>query len=54
VRVALHPSDVTDSRMLEAWQALLTSLLADRVALTKSDAIAKATALAASATLVRA
>jgi uncharacterized protein len=54
VRVALHPSDVTDPRILEAWQVLLTSLLADRVALTKSAAIAKAVAPAASAALVRA
>jgi uncharacterized protein len=54
VRVALHPSDVTDARVLEEWQVLLASLLTDRVALTKSAAIAKATALAASAALARA
>ena len=44
VRVALHPSDVSDARILDAWRVLLTALLADRVALTKSVAIARSSA----------
>jgi hypothetical protein len=44
VRVALHPSDVGDARILDAWQALLEALLGDRIALTKSVAIERASA----------
>ena len=44
VRVALHPSDVSDARILDAWRVLLTALLADRVALTKSIAIERSSA----------
>jgi len=51
VRVALHPADVADARVLDAWHALLTGLLADRVALTKSAALEKASAPSASTAL---
>ncbi len=51
VRVALHPSDVTDARIVDAWRVLLTALLTDRVALTKAAAIDNASAPAASAAL---
>ncbi|HEY6893049.1 MAG TPA: polysaccharide deacetylase family protein [Rhodanobacteraceae bacterium] len=54
VRVALHPADVRDARILDAWRVLLTALLADRVALTKSAAIENARAPSASAALARA
>jgi len=40
LRVALHPADAIDSDLIAAWRSLLTALLADRVALTKSDALA--------------
>ena len=39
LRVALHPADVADSNLVAAWRHLLVALLADRVALTKSDAL---------------
>jgi predicted deacetylase len=51
VRVALHPSDVGDARLLDAWRTLLAALLADRVALTKSAAIEKSSAPSVSAAL---
>lgn len=54
VRVALHPSDAVDMRLLAAWRALLMALLADRVALTKSAAIESATAPSASTALASA
>ena len=51
VRVALHPSDVSDARILGAWRVLLTALLAERVALTKSVAIERSAAPNATAAL---
>lgn len=51
VRVALHPSDVGDARVLDAWQVLLKALLDDRVALTKSAAIGRSPARDAQAAL---
>lgn len=51
VRVALHPSDVGDARIVDAWRVLLTALLADRVALTKSVAIERSSAPTAAAAL---
>jgi predicted deacetylase len=51
VRVALHPSDVGDARILDAWRVLLTALLAERVALTKSVAIERSSAPNATAAL---
>lgn len=54
VRVALHPADMSDARIVDAWRALLTALLADRVALTKSVAIEKASAPTAATALARA
>ena len=54
VRVALHPADVGDMRVLDAWRGLLAALLAERVALTKSAAIEKASAPSASAALANA
>jgi predicted deacetylase len=53
LRVALHPADADDEALLEAWRSLLGALLAERVALTKSDAL-RAMAPAGSAALVRA
>ncbi|HKE46510.1 MAG TPA: polysaccharide deacetylase family protein [Rhodanobacteraceae bacterium] len=52
LRVALHPADAADAGLLAAWRTLLRALLADRVALTKSDALAKS--LAAEPALARA
>lgn len=52
LRVALHPADAGDEALLAAWRALLGTLLIDRIALTKSDALAKS--LAAEPTLARA
>ena len=54
VRVALHPADAGDARILEAWHALLAALAADRVALTKSAAIETARASSASVAWARA
>ena len=54
VRVALHPADVADAGILDAWRALLTALLADRVALTKSAALDNASAPSASTAWARA
>lgn len=54
VRVALHPADVGDARILDAWHALLAALLADRVALTKSAALEKASVPSASRAWARA
>ncbi len=54
VRVALHPADVADARVLDAWRARLTALLADRVALTKSAAIERISAPAVVRELARA
>ena len=51
VRVALHPSDVGDARLLDAWRTLLAALLADRIALTKSAAIENASVPRSSAAL---
>jgi len=51
VRVALHPADANDARIVDAWRVLLTALLDDRVALTKSVAIARSSAPTASAAL---
>ena len=51
VRVALHPLDVGDARILDAWRVLLTALLAERVALTKSVAIERSAAANATAAL---
>lgn len=42
VRVALHPADVADAALVDAWRVLLRELLAERAALTKSDALARA------------
>lgn len=41
VRVALHPADVADATLVDAWRALLGALLAERAALTKSEALAR-------------
>jgi predicted deacetylase len=54
LRVALHPADANDDALIEAWRGLLRALLADRVALTKSDALAKSRLAADSAALARA
>jgi predicted deacetylase len=54
VRVARHPADANDARVLDAWRALLTALLAERIALTKSAAIERASEPIASAKLARA
>jgi uncharacterized protein len=44
VRVALHPSDAIDTDVMHAWRALLVTLLDEREPLTKSDALARASA----------
>lgn len=44
LRIVLHPADAHDPRLMQAWRTLLEVLLADRTALTKSDAIAAALA----------
>ena len=54
IRVALHPADVTDARILDGWHVLLSALLADRVALTKSAALHKVSAPSASNAWARA
>jgi hypothetical protein len=54
LRVALHPADATDVELIESWRALLGALLAERVALTKSEALAKSRTSAGSALLARA
>jgi uncharacterized protein len=54
LRVALHPSDASDPKLVGAWRALLTVLLADRVALTKWAALEKSSAPTAAAALARA
>lgn len=51
VRVALHPADAGDARLLDAWCVLLAAFLEDRVALTKSIAIERASATTAGAAL---
>ncbi len=54
VRVALHPADVADAALMDAWRTLIRALLAERIALTKSDALARATAPVATTSAVRA
>jgi len=54
VRVALHPADVGDAALLDAWRSLIRALLAERVALTKSDALARAIAPVVATAPVRA
>jgi predicted deacetylase len=44
VRVALHPADVADETLVAAWRTLIGTLLAERIALTKSGALARAIA----------
>ncbi len=39
LRVALHPADADDADLLASWFNLLQTLLADRIALTKSTAL---------------
>ena len=41
LRIALHPADADDAHLLASWRDLLEALLVDRVALTKSVALAK-------------
>jgi uncharacterized protein len=41
VRVALHPADVADASLVDAWRTLIRTLLAERIALTKTDALAR-------------
>jgi predicted deacetylase len=54
VRVALHPADVVDVALIDAWRRLIVALLSERTALTKSDALARANAPIAAASPVRA
>ncbi len=54
VRVALHPADVADAALIDAWRTLIRALLAERIALTKSDALARAVAPVAATSPVRA
>ena len=54
LRVALHPADADDADLLAAWRDLLSRLLADRIALTKSDALAIALAQSERTALARA
>ena len=54
VRIALHPADTADAELMIAWRELLGALLAERAALTKSDALTKALAPIAAATPARA
>jgi uncharacterized protein len=54
VRVALHPADVADAALVGAWRTLIRALLAERIALTKSDALARAMAPAVANSPVRA
>jgi len=54
VRIALHPADVADAALVDAWRTLIRALLADRVALTKSDALARAMAPVVATSPVRA
>lgn len=42
VRVGLHPADVRHADLMRSWKALLSRLLRDRDALTKSQALALA------------
>jgi predicted deacetylase len=46
LRIALHPADAHDRALVEAWRALLTALLAERDALTKSAALHRSLAAA--------
>lgn len=39
LRVALHPADATDAALVAAWRELLSALLDDRTAMTKSAAL---------------
>jgi predicted deacetylase len=41
IRVALHPADALYPDMMNAWRRLLTELLSDRVAVTKSQLVTK-------------
>ena len=54
LRVALHPADADDADLLASWRDLLEALLADRVALTKSAALANVLTHRESAALARA
>lgn len=54
LRIALHPADANDAELLDAWRGLIEMLLADRVALTKSNALDAALASATPAALSRA
>jgi hypothetical protein len=54
VRVALHPADVADAALIDAWRMLIGALLAERIALTKSDALARAIAPVAATSPARA
>jgi predicted deacetylase len=54
VRVALHPADVADAALVDAWRVLIGALLAERIALTKSDALARAIAPAVATSPARA
>ena len=54
VRVALHPTDVADAALVDAWRTLIRALLTHRVALTKSDALARAMAPVVATSPVRA
>jgi predicted deacetylase len=54
LRIALHPADADDVDLLASWRDLLETLLADRVALTKSAALTNLMARNASVALARA
>jgi predicted deacetylase len=54
LRIALHPADAHDRDLFDAWRTLLTALLAERVALTKSEALTRSLAAAGHAALASA